>query len=136
MPFVHVKSLPIGGGFDAGNAVEGICRDVAAAAALDPRHVHVTWEYFAPGHYAAGGVAPNRQPETSHPVLVEFVLPDFFSAAAVSKMLGAVAASVAQRAGLPIGNVFVRHRAAASGSVFDGGEVVRWPMSRATADPN
>jgi hypothetical protein len=51
-------------------------------------------------------------------------------------MLAAVGASVARHAGVPLGNVFVRHRAAASGSVFDGGEVVRWPVSRATADPN
>ena len=56
MPFVHVKSLPFEGSFDAEAAVKRITRDFAQAAGIGAEHVTVTWEYFAPAHYAAGAV--------------------------------------------------------------------------------
>jgi len=41
-------------------------------------------------------------------------------------MLASAAASVSARAGVPIENVFINHRAAQSGTVFDAGQIVRW----------
>ncbi len=40
-------------------------------------HVHTTWEFFKPGHFAKGDIAPKFQPETPHSVIVDLLTPDF-----------------------------------------------------------
>ena len=126
MPFIHVRSLPLAGPFDVGVAVRAISREFARAAGVEERHVTVTWETIAPDHYAHAGALAAAQPDGSHPVLAELVAPDLHDDPSVDRMLRAAAEAVARQAGVAPGNVFVEHRAARSGHVFDGGEVVRW----------
>jgi hypothetical protein len=82
--------------------------------------------FFAPGHYAVAGKAAKRQPQDSHPVLVDLLAPDFNPAAKVEKMLTVVASSISKRAHVAITNIFIQHRQARAGMVFDAGEIVRW----------
>ena len=128
MPFVHVRSLPVPSPFDAAVAVRTISAELAHAAAVDERHVTVTWQTLAPGHYASGGETAAEQPRASHPVLVDLVAPDFYAEERVEAMLRAVAvaAAVSREARVAAENVFVEFRSAASGRVLDGGDVVRW----------
>ncbi len=126
MPFIHVKSLPFEKPLAMGAVLEGITEDFAKATNIDPEHVTVTWEFLSPDHYAVAGKAAERQPQVSHPLLVDLLAPDFNSPAAFEKMLGAVAASIAKHAKIPIGNIFVNCRAAHSGMVLDAGAIVRW----------
>ena len=126
MPFIHVRSLPLAGSFDAGDAVRAITRDFAVGARIEARHLTVTWELIEPEHYAHAGHTAAGQPAGSHPVLVELVAPDLHDDESVERMLVAAADAVARQAGVPRENVFVEHRAARSGHVFDGGEIVRW----------
>ena len=126
MPFVHIRSLPVGGDFSAADAVRTISAEFAAGAGVDEQHVTVTWQTFEPGHYAGAGETATAQPAASHPVLVELFAPDSNSDATIEQMLQAAAAAVAAQAGVEPDNVFVHFRPARSGQVFDGGEVVRW----------
>lgn len=126
MPFIHVRSLPFEQSFSVSAAVKGITRDFAAGTGIGSEHITVTWEFFAPGHYAAGGKTAQHQPQASHPVLVDLLAPDFNSAEDVAKALNTAAASIAERSRIPIGNIFINYRYARAGMVFDSGEIVRW----------
>jgi phenylpyruvate tautomerase PptA (4-oxalocrotonate tautomerase family) len=126
MPFVHVRSLPVAGDFDAEDAVRAISTEFAARTDVDEQHVTVTWQTLEPGHYASGGETARAQPVGSHPVLVELFAPDSNSDERIEQMLLIVARAVAAQAGVEPENVFVHFRPARSGEVFDGGQVGRW----------
>lgn len=59
-------------------------------------------------------------------MLVDLLAPDFNSEETVEKMLKTVALSISKRAHIPISNIFINHRQAHSGMVFDAGEIARW----------
>jgi phenylpyruvate tautomerase PptA (4-oxalocrotonate tautomerase family) len=126
MPFIHIKSLPFNSFFDASLALEGITKDFAKETGTGLEHVTATWDFLPPGHYAVAGKAASRQPRRSHPILVDLLAPDLNSAAEVEKMIAAVAASISKRARVPVTNIFVNHRQARPGRVFDAGGIVRW----------
>lgn len=126
MPFIHVRSLPFETPVAMDALVEGLSRDFAQGTGIGLEHVSATWAFLAPGHYAAAGRAADRQPAATHPVLVDLLAPDFNPPERIEAMLRTVADSIAKRAGVPSDNIFVDHRRARSGTVFDAGEVVRW----------
>jgi hypothetical protein len=106
--------------------VKEISAAVAGEAGIDEEHVTVTWDYLQPGHYAHAGATAAEQPEHSHPLLIAILAPDQHPADRVERMLRAAAASTADATGVDPANVFVESRAARSGEVFDGGDIVRW----------
>ena len=126
MPFIHIKSLPLGPHIPVSSVVEEITKDVAREAGVDLEHITATWEYLQAGHYAVAGKAEARQSETSHPVIVDLLSPDFNGAVQIRKMLHAVAESISKRAKVPITNIFINHRQARSGMVFNAGDVETW----------
>ena len=126
MPFIHIKSLPFEQPFDVANAVEDISKDFAQAMGIGIEHITTTWLFLQPGHYAWAGKAVQYQAKESHPVLVDVVAPDFNAPETVARMLHTVAASLADRTGVRIDNIFVHYQAARSGEVFDAGAIVRW----------
>lgn len=126
MPFIHVKSLPFATPLDMRAIVEGMTKDFSKGTGVGLEHVSATWEFLLPGHYAVAGQAVAQQPATSHPVLVDLLSPDFNSPAQIEKMLRTVASSISKRANVHDANIFVNHRHAHSGAVFDGGNIVRW----------
>jgi phenylpyruvate tautomerase PptA (4-oxalocrotonate tautomerase family) len=126
MPFIHVKSLPFDPPLNIIALVEGITKDFAEGADIALEHVTATWELFPIGHYAVAGKTVSHQPKVSHPVLVDVLTPDFNKSSEVEKMLRVVASSISTRANVPIKNIFINHRYAHSGMVFDAGEIVKW----------
>lgn len=126
MPFIHIKSLPFDQSLDAPTVIEGLARDFASATGIALEHVTVTWDYLPSGHYAVAGKTAAYQPRDSHPFLVDLLTPDFNSPEIIEKMLTVVAQSIARHTNMPIHNIFIYHRQARSGSVFDAGEIVRW----------
>jgi hypothetical protein len=126
MPLIHVKSLPLASGFDMSATLEELCRDFSTATGIGIEYVTFTWEFLPPGHYAVAGRAERQQPPDSHPVLVDLLTPDFHSPTRVETMVRAVAAVIAARTPVDIGNIFVNHRRAHSGGVFGNGDLVRW----------
>jgi len=126
VPFLHVRSLPVGRDFDAADAVRAISAEFAAGAEVEERHVTVTGQTFEPGHYASAGETATAQPVASHPLLVELLAPDSNSDERIERMLEIAAGAVAAQAGVEPDNVFVHFSATQSGRAFDGGELVRW----------
>ncbi len=126
MPFIHVKSLPFKRAIKMPALVEDLTKDFAKGTGIGLEHVTATWELLPPGHYAAAGKTCTEQPAASHPVLVDLLSPDFNSPEQIENMLRVVAASISKRVLVPLNNIFINHRRAHSGAVFDAGEVVRW----------
>ena len=126
MPFIHIKSLPLDGGLSVSDIVEGISRDFSEQVGIEIEQVTATWEGLSSWHYAAAGRAAANQPNNSHPILVDLLVPDFYPPDLVEKMLTSVAASISKRAGVSDHNIFINLRLARSGQVFDAGEIVRW----------
>lgn len=126
MPFVHIKSLPLSSGFQPTEIIGDICKDFSEGVGVGIEHVTVTWEYFSEGHYAVAGIVAETQPEKTHPILVDLLAPDFNSEEQVVKMLQVLGLSISSRAKVRIDNIFINHRVAHSGGVFDSGTVVQW----------
>lgn len=124
MPFIHIKSLPLKVRIKP--VLQGLCRDFAKASGIEIKHVHATWEFFLPDHYAVGGKTRDRQVSSSHPILVDLLTPDFNDVDMVGGMLKSIAASLSKRAKIPRTNIFINHRHAHSGMVFDNGQIERW----------
>jgi hypothetical protein len=126
MPFIHIKSLPFDKSFDVGPVIEGLTKDFADGTGIGLEHVTAIWEFLPSGHYAAAGRAAFHQPPDSHPILIDILAPDFNSAEDVERMLATVASSISERAEVSITNIFINHRQAHTGMVFDAGKIVRW----------
>ena len=126
MPFIHIKSLPFARTFSVASVLEGLTKDFSKGTSIGIEHVTATWEFLPAGHYAVAGKAESTQPENSHPVLVDLLSPDFNSQEKIERMLEVTAASISKRANIPIKNIFINHRQAHSGMVFDAGEIARW----------
>jgi hypothetical protein len=112
MPFVHVRSLPLPSPpFQPDDAVHAVRKELATATGIAAEHITVSWEWLA------------AQAGAERLVLVDVLAPDFHPPERVGAMIESVAASVRRLTGE---QVFVAFRAARSGEVFDGGEIVRW----------
>lgn len=112
MPFVHVRSLPLPSPpFQVEDAVRDVREELADATGIGTEHITVTWEWLA------------AQASEEPLVLVDVLAPDFHPPERVEAMIRSVAASVERAAGTP---AFVNFRAARSGHVHDGGEIIRW----------
>lgn len=129
MPFIHIKSLPFEQPFNVPAVILDISGDFAEANVVPLEHVHVTWEYFQPGHFAKADCAPDFQPDSPHSVLVDLLTPDFNDRDTVQTMLETLAQSIASLTHISIRKIFINHRQARSGMVFDDGEVVKWKDS-------
>jgi hypothetical protein len=126
LPFIHIKSLPFESLIDIPSVIIEINKDFAETNNIPLEHVHTIWELFEPGHFAKGDIAPKYQPPTSHSVLVDLLTPDFNSMETVKTMLRTLAKSISIRAKIPIRKIFINHRQAFSGMVFDDGDIVEW----------
>lgn len=126
MPLIQIKSLPFEQGREMGALLVGISRDFSEAVGIEIEQVSATWEFLEAWHYAAGGRAATNQPIDSHPILVDLLVPEVHPAETIETMLDSIAASIAERARIPITNIFINVRRAKSGKMFDGGKIVRW----------
>lgn len=126
MPFIHIKSLPFAKSFDVGAVLEGLSQDFAQETGIELKHVHATWEFLEPKHYAVAGKTSDFQSNSSYPILVDLLAPDFNDVKAIEMMLGCVALSLSKRVRVSRSNIFINYRQAHSGMVFDAGSVERW----------
>ena len=126
MPFIQIKSLPFEESKSISDILCEVNKEFSIRLDVPLEHVHATWEFFQPGYYAKGDVAPQSQPDKFHALFVELLTPDFNSAETCALMLEVLAASLAKHVRIPLSNIFIYHRQARSGMVFDDGRIVRW----------
>ena len=126
MPFIHIKSLPFKQSLDIPTVISNIANDFATKTSTPLEYIHTTWEFFKPGHYAIGSKTSDHQPEQNCPIIVDLLTPDFNQAETIGVMLTSIADSISTHARFPINNIFINHRPAHSGMVFDDGEIDQW----------
>jgi len=126
MPFIHIRSLPFEQPKQISKILCLINRDFADRLDIPLEHVHSTWEYFRPGHFAKGEMAPQCQPDSVHSLLVDLLTPDFNDPEICTTMLEVLATALAKHAKVSLQKIFICHQQARSGMVFDGGKVARW----------
>lgn len=126
MPFIHIRSLPLEASTAISHIIEGISRDFSEETSTPIEHIVTSWEFFRAGCYAFGGKIGNTLSVDSHPILVDFLTPDFIEADTVEKMIECIADSLVKRMNILPSKVFINHRYAHSGRLFDAGDIVRW----------
>jgi hypothetical protein len=126
MPFIHIKSLPFEEAIDVTGIIKNIAADFSVITGIDLNHIHTTWEVYPSGHYAKGDKAAEHQPAKQYPLIVDLLTPDFYDPEVIALMLETIADSIATRAAFPKNNIFINHRQAHSGMVFDDGKIVHW----------
>ena len=108
------------------SVIAGITKDFSDILGIEPEQVHTTWEFYNPKHYVKGNKTSSIQPRYDFPLIVDLLTPSFNSAETNKLMLETLAESIAKRAEFPKNNIFINHRQAQSGMVFDEGKVVSW----------
>jgi len=126
MPFIQIKSLPFENSFDVSKVVAAISKDFSIANNISVLHIHTSWEFYLSGQYAKGENTPNFHPQSHHPIIVDLLTPDFNNNETIKLMLVSLAKSISSHSKMNIDNIFINHRHAHSGMVFDDGKIVEW----------
>ena len=126
MPFIHIKSLPFEQPFSVEDTIITIATEFSKVTNINLCHIHTTWEFYQPGHYAKGDKTTKFQPENNFPIIVDLHTPDFNDMDTIEIMLKSIAKSISQQLSFPINNIFINHHQAYSGRIFDDGEIVKW----------
>lgn len=69
MPFIKIKSLPFEGPRDITIIIAAIGWDFVVENDIPLEHVHTTWRFCLPGHFAKGETTPSHQSDSTHSVL-------------------------------------------------------------------
>ena len=126
MPFIHIKSLPFEEQLDMASTIRKIATDFSDKTGVKLDHIHTTWEFYKPGYYAKGDLVSEFQTKNNFPIIVDLLTPDFNDLKVIEVMLESIASSVSEQIDFPRNNIFINHRQAYSGMVFDDGKVVKW----------
>ncbi len=126
MPFIHIKSLPFEEKIDIANTIKNVAIDFSGNTDIQLCHIHTTWEYYQPGHYAKGDKIAEFQPKNHYPIIVDLHTPDFNDLKIIGIMLESIANSISKNTGFPKNNIFINNHAAKSNMVFDDGDIVKW----------
>lgn len=126
MPFINIKSLPQIGSSVQQSVMKQLSSRFAQEMDMHEKNITITWEVLKPDSYLNNGQFAAGQPQDSHPVMVDLLIPDFNSQSRIEKMMECIAELLAVALSIPVGNVFIHCRLAASGMVLDKGEIVKW----------
>ncbi len=126
MPIINVTSLPFTHPIALDEVLEALCHDFARDTEIALQHITATWSLLTPGHYAVAGRAGYQQNSDAYPILVDLLTPDFITSDTIERMLVCVAESLAKHTPVSNENIFINHRLAHSGRIYDNGKIVHW----------
>ena len=126
MPFIHVKSLPLQKSTNIEVLLKNLSKTVAKETQIDEKHFTVTWNFFEPQRYCCAGKISTSHNYSSHPILVDVLVPDFFREEKKAHIMEIIAENLNANLQCDIKNIFIHCREARSGEVFDKGEVAHW----------
>lgn len=125
MPILRITSLPFENQ-DSTDWASAISAQFSKITEIPVKNVSVAWHLLLGGHYSYNGVGVNFQPQDSHPMIVEVMLPDFYALDRVELIIKAVVESICRVTKMPKENIFVQVNRARSGAVYDDGRIIRW----------
>ena len=117
MPVVSVRALPRDG-LDVAAAGARIGAAIAAAAGVAPTDIWLVWSDIAPGRYVVAGSAPARQPDETHPPLVEISAAAGRPPEVAEAIMRAAASSIASELGVDPKNVRVIYAEVPRGRLY------------------
>jgi hypothetical protein len=125
MPIIRVASLAFEDqDMSSWSALVG--EHFARSTEIPVKHVSVIWQIIPGGHYAHAGRISQFQSHQSHPIIVEIMLPDFYTLERVDKIIYSSVDAISLVSRMPKENIFVQVNRARSGAVFDDGRIARW----------
>ncbi|MGE0527900.1 MAG: GNAT family N-acetyltransferase [Bdellovibrionales bacterium] len=133
MPVLHIRALPQADPVKVRSALTGTCLAVAKTYGCKPEQVWATWEEIRPGLYAEGENAADRQPDSSHPPIVELIGFEGKSSQEIENILVVAGQTLSKALEIP-GNIFITYREALSGRVIAGNGIIR--KQESAADTN
>ncbi|WP_064607696.1 hypothetical protein [Photobacterium sp. J15] len=128
MPLVRIKSLPFEQDVAVNQALSALSEAISNAGNIEERHVMVTWEYLSNSHYIHNGKLADYQSETTHPLLVDLVAPNFNTEEEIALMLELIANTIAGSIPISKENIFINFTPAYSDGVYDEGHVIEWDI--------
>lgn len=130
MPIIRITSLPFEPEADIPAAIRTVSATLASLFDIDEQHISISWNYLSPGHYSTGGILADTQPQQSHPLMVEILVPDFNPPENIRNIILSVAEVLAKSVKVSQDNIFIHLQTARSGAVFDNGDIVEWPAAQ------
>ena len=130
MPVIRITSLPPDDSLEIPTVLADLSQALAETFDIDIRHIAITWQLLPAGHYADGGITTDRQPESTHPLRVDVLIPDFNPPENIEKILLLLGEELANSVKVAQENIFIHLRTAQSGTIYDGGAIVEWPAAR------
>jgi len=126
MPFIQIMSLPFEEAFNLSKAILGTNIDFSMINSIPINHIHTTWEFYISGQYAKGENSPDFHPHSNQPIIVDLLTPDFNKNEDIKIMLESLAKTISDHTKMDLSNIFINHRHAHSGMVFDDSQIVEW----------
>ena len=126
MPVIQIKSLAL----DSDTAVSDMMQRVTSAFASDvaiaEEHISMTWEILPEQHYSLAGSVATPATEQNFPLLVQLLIPDFHVQTGIETMLTSLAKHLSDACRIDSRRIFIHASLAASGQVYDAGEIMHW----------
>jgi len=126
MPVMRVTSLPFNPAINIEQVLSQLSQTFSKQFNIDLVHISASWHYFQAGHYVVAGKNAEFQAESSHPLMVELLAPDFTQQQDMESMLEFIANQLSKLTPVHKNNIFIEYRPAKSGWVFDQGKIVSW----------
>ncbi|NIP31063.1 MAG: hypothetical protein GTO02_15040 [Candidatus Dadabacteria bacterium] len=126
MPLIHVKSLPFENDVDISEVTKSISSEFSNESEINEKQIIVTWDFYMPHCFSFQGKTAKNIEESDHPVLVEFIAPDFNSVERIQEMMKSISRAISKNAKITENKIFILYRSAQSGLVLDEGNIVEW----------
>lgn len=126
MPIIHIRSLPFQPPQNISYLVTNISNAVSQTSDIDVKHITCSWSFFESERLAVSSVTAPVQPKSTHPIMVELVLPSSHSKEAVAEIMCTITSNLAELTNIDPNNIFVHAVFVESGMVYESGQVIRW----------
>ncbi len=123
MPVIQIHALPQKADADISKTLKRLTTELAPIMGVKTSSVWATWNPIAPGQFAEGETTADRQPDSTHPPIVNLIAFEGRTPETIETALTRIAEILAAELKLAPGNAFITYTEAGSGRVFTGGKV-------------
>ncbi|CAH0536366.1 hypothetical protein [Vibrio marisflavi] len=126
MPVIKVQSLPFHPPLQLSEIVVSISYSVSQAIDIDVEHVMCSWSFFESDGFAVSGTTTPVQTKSTHPIVVDLILPNTHSKETVSIIMSTIAGQIAESTAVERDNIFITAQFVESKMVFENGQIIQW----------
>lgn len=126
MPIINISSLPQPQLGEMSQVLVNLNVRLAEEVGIAIKHLSSSWQFIEPSHYVDGNIICTAQPNDSHPIRAEVVLPTLLPQKKMQILLGVTAQYLSEISQLPIDNVLVYASRLQSGEICENGKILAW----------